>query len=175
MRTLGRTVALEMALQDRARGQRIAQIREQRAHLTQQELAQAMGIALRTVQKWEAGYGLQASNKRALADALGVMIEEIMGETEPVHPLSVMQEIDARVEEFRRFSFEMQDAFAEVVDKLDRQYGMLSRILEALGTPEIAAELHEAADLFQQLAREPHATRAEASRARGGTHRRRAS
>lgn len=74
MRTIARNVALEMALQQRAIGRRIAQLRE-RAHLTQDAAADRVGVTLRAYQKWEAGGGIQYANLEKLAVLFGTSVE----------------------------------------------------------------------------------------------------
>jgi transcriptional regulator with XRE-family HTH domain len=174
MRTTGHSLALAMALEHREQGRRIAELREQRG-LSQEEAARLVGVSNSGYQKWELGGGIRGANLRRLAEVLETTIDEIRGrDAEPVNPFSVMQEIDDRVQEYRQFSYEMRDAFAEVADKLDRQYAMLQQIFSKLATPEAAAELLEGAELLETLAQRRAADRAASSAAPADTRRRRA-
>ena len=79
MKAIARSFAIEMALQQRAMGRRIAQLRE-RAHLTQEAAADKAGVTLRAYQKWEAGGGIQYANLQKLAEVLQVPVDQITGE-----------------------------------------------------------------------------------------------
>ncbi len=84
------TVAeLQMALADKARGQRISTLRK-RKRLTQQAMSERMGIAYRTYQTWEAGTMPEWANLEKLADALGVRVEDIIGDDD-VGPVEFSQ------------------------------------------------------------------------------------
>ena len=80
-----RSLALDMAVQQRAMGRRIAQAREQ-LHLTQEAAADRAGVTLRAYQKWEAGGGIQYDNLTRLARALNTTIETLTGEAETRAP-----------------------------------------------------------------------------------------
>lgn len=82
------TVAeLRMALEDKARGQRIAALRKQR-RLTQQVMAERLGIAYRTYQTWEAGMVVpEWPNLEKLAAFFGIKPEDIIGESPDVGAL----------------------------------------------------------------------------------------
>jgi transcriptional regulator with XRE-family HTH domain len=172
MNTLGRTIAVAMARDHYERGKRIRKLRELR-ELSQDEAGRAAGVTPRAWQEWEAGGGMKPASVRKAAEVLGVSVEEIRGDAELPDPFSLAAHLDARVEEFRQFSYEMQDAFAEVADKLDRQYTMLQQIFAKLATPEAAQELLEGVELLEQLVQEraeapvaSSATQAEARRRR---------
>jgi transcriptional regulator with XRE-family HTH domain len=174
MHTRGRSVALAMALENRAQGERIAALRERRG-LSQEELARRVSVSHGSVQNWEAGRGIRGENLRRVAEVLETTPEEIRGDAEMPNPFSLQRHLDERVEEFRRFSYEMQDAFAEVAAKLDRQYAMLQQIFAKLATPEAAAELLEGAALLEQLAERRAAALDGSSEERAETRRRQAS
>lgn len=70
-----------MALEDKARGQRIAALRTRR-RLTQQAMAERLGIAYRTYQTWEAGRMPEWENLEALANFHGIRAEQIIGDDE---------------------------------------------------------------------------------------------
>lgn len=70
-----------MALEDKARGQRISVLRK-RSHLTQQAMAERLGIAYRTYQTWEAGRMPEWHNVEKLAKFFKVKPEAIVGEIE---------------------------------------------------------------------------------------------
>jgi transcriptional regulator with XRE-family HTH domain len=54
-----------------------------RKFLTQQGLADALGMALSTVQRWEMGYGLpRPSTQRQLIEVLGLTAEEFFAALE---------------------------------------------------------------------------------------------
>lgn len=116
--TVGRTVALAMALENRAQGERIAELRERKG-LSQEALARLVGVSKGAVQQWEAGGGIRGANLRNVAAVLDTTPEGIRGDAEPVNPFSVVAEIDARVQEFRRYSDEMRAGFERVEAKLD--------------------------------------------------------
>lgn len=80
------TVAeLQMALADKARGQRIATLRK-RKRLTQQQMAERLKIGYRTYQTWEAGTMPEWPNLEKLAELLGVRPEHIVGEDDGLGP-----------------------------------------------------------------------------------------
>src|SRR4051812_4370884 len=66
---------------DTARGGRVKERREA-AGFTQAAVAQMMDAHLRTVQEWEAGYGIPAIRLPLLAHALKTTAEYIRGETD---------------------------------------------------------------------------------------------
>jgi transcriptional regulator with XRE-family HTH domain len=66
---------------DTARGGRVKERREA-AGLTQAAVAQMMDAHERTVQEWEAGYGIPAIRLPLLAHALKTTAEYIRGETD---------------------------------------------------------------------------------------------
>lgn len=143
MRSIARNVALEMALQQRAMGRRIAQLRE-RAHLTQEAAAERAGVTLRAYQKWEAGGGIQYANLQKLATALKATVEEITGEAETPSPFRVGEQIDDMAAEFRRYVKELQAGIAEN-----------SRLLEAARSEReaIRALLAKQEDILDEIRR----------------------
>ena len=59
-------------------GRFIADLREQRG-MTQQELADILGLSNKTISKWESGMGSpDISNLSPLADALGITVDELL-------------------------------------------------------------------------------------------------
>jgi putative transcriptional regulator len=78
-----------MALEDKARGQRIAQLRKRR-RLTQQAMAERLRIGYRTYQTWEGGTMPEYGNLEKLAKFFGVKPEYLIGE-EGVFPDAVSQ------------------------------------------------------------------------------------
>jgi len=72
---VGRTV------HDPERGRRIAVLRE-RSGMTQPAAAEAVGVALRTYQLWEAGHGISWRNLERLAGAFGTSVELILDTSE---------------------------------------------------------------------------------------------
>lgn len=115
---MGRSVALAMALENRAQGVRIAELRDRRG-LSQEALARLVGVSKGAVQNWEAGGGIRGENLRRVAEVLDTTAEEIRGDAEMPDPFSLARHLDERVEEFRQYSDEMRDAFARVEAKLD--------------------------------------------------------
>jgi len=78
---------------DPERGRRIAALRE-RHHLTQPAAAEAVGVALRTYQLWEAGHGINWGNLERLADTYGTSVELILDTSE-----STLRRIEDKVDE----------------------------------------------------------------------------
>lgn len=77
--TWPRSVAIEMALEQRAIGRRIAELREDR-RLTQPVVADRVGVSLRAYQKWEAGTSAPAwRNLEQLAEVFGVSADYLLG------------------------------------------------------------------------------------------------
>lgn len=88
-----------MALADKARGQRIAALRLRTPGLTQQAVAQKLGIGYRTIQSWEAGEVVpEWPNVERLAKYYKVRPEEIMGELPPMRPAQ-LDRIEAKLDE----------------------------------------------------------------------------
>jgi len=73
---------LRMALENKARGQRIAQMRKRR-RLTQQAMAEKLGVSYRAYQTWEAGKMPEWPNVEKLATFFRVKPEYIIGDTTP--------------------------------------------------------------------------------------------
>lgn len=88
---------LQMALADKARGQHISTLRKRR-RMTQQAMAEKLGIAYRTYQTWESGTMPEWGNLEKLADALGVRVEEIIGD-EPAAEPGQLDRIEAMLTE----------------------------------------------------------------------------
>src|SRR3954469_15518212 len=120
-----RSVAIEMALEQRAIGRRIAELREDR-RLTQPVVADRVGVSLRAYQKWEAGTSAPAwRNLEQLAEVFGVSADYLLG----------------AVQEHR------QDA----QDQLDRMEAELAAIRVELGTQ--GTQLTELQRLLARIAR----------------------
>lgn len=117
MRSAIRSLAIEMALQQRSTGRRIAQLRE-RAHLTQEAAADKAGVTLRAYQKWEAGGGIQYANLQKLADALGTTVEQITGDAETPNPFQLSDQINGVNEEFRRDVDEIKQRLTNIEQQL---------------------------------------------------------
>lgn len=74
-----RSVAIEMALEQRAIGRRIAELREDR-RLTQPVVADRVGVSLRGYQKWEAGTAAPGwGNLEKLANVFDVSADYLLG------------------------------------------------------------------------------------------------
>lgn len=145
MGTMGRSVALAMALENRAQGKRIADLRERRG-LSQEELARRVGVSHGSVQNWEAGRGIRGENLRRVAEVLETTAEEIRGDAEMPNPFSLAAHLDERVEEFRRYSDEMRAGFARVEEKLDT---LAAALLNGGAIPQDAwTRMREAAERF---------------------------
>jgi Helix-turn-helix. len=82
-RTVHSIAELRMALEDKARGQRIASLRK-RKRLTQQAMAEQLRIAYRTYQTWEAGRMPEWDNVLKLSAFHGVRPEDLIGEDAPL-------------------------------------------------------------------------------------------
>jgi transcriptional regulator with XRE-family HTH domain len=67
-----------MAQADAERGDRIRSLREN-LHLTQEAMADRVGLTLRGYQEWEAGGGIKWDNAKRLAKVAGVEPDWIMG------------------------------------------------------------------------------------------------
>lgn len=62
--------------------------------ITQQQFADAIGVALRTVQYWEDGRNVEDKYVRPIANFLGISLSEVKGyETEKDEFMSVMSKI----------------------------------------------------------------------------------
>lgn len=84
-----------MALEQRAIGRNIARLRE-RKHLSQERIAELIGVSERSYQDWEYGKAQPRwRNLERLAEVLGVSEEEILGTTTAN---GVTQGIPARLE-----------------------------------------------------------------------------
>jgi transcriptional regulator with XRE-family HTH domain len=154
MKAIVRSLAVEMALQQRATGRRIAQLRE-RAHLTQEAAADKAGVTLRAYQKWEAGGGIQFANLQRLAEALNTSVEQITGEVETPSPFRVSEQLDGvttdfhgrvdevevrleRIETLLQARLEHDERMAALIEKQNQllidQSGVLEIIRALLGT-----------------------------------------
>lgn len=97
-----RSVAeLQMALADKARGQRIAQLRKRTPGLTQQRLSEKLGVGYRTVQSWESGDVMpEWDNVERLAKFFKVRPEQVIGEAPPVEPAQ-LDRIEAKLDQLQ--------------------------------------------------------------------------
>jgi transcriptional regulator with XRE-family HTH domain len=99
------TFLLQMAQADAERGERIKWLRE-RLHLTQEAMADKVGVTLRGYQEWEAGGGIRWPNAQKLAKAGNVQADWIMsGDRSETPDLSSQSQLD-RIEENQRRIFE---------------------------------------------------------------------
>lgn len=132
-RSWPRSVALELALENRAIGRHIAELRE-RAHLTQPAAADKAGVSLRGYQKWEGGESRPNwANLEKLADVFGVKPEEIVGSVSP-----------------------QEEPRAEQLDRIEEK---LDEILKRLDAPleqprEDDADLERSRDAAERIERE---------------------
>lgn len=115
---------LQMALADKARGAHIQRLR-QRKRLTQQAMAEKLGIAYRTYQTWESGTMPEWPNLEKLALALGTTPERLIGDDEIPEP-SQLDRIEAKLDELlellRPSGTEGPDAVLETeAGRLDEQ------------------------------------------------------
>ena len=93
-----RSVAeLRMALDEKARGQRIAQLRK-RKRLTQQAMAERLRIGYRTYQTWESGTLPEWHNLEKLAKFHGVKPEHILGEDAEPPRLDQLDRIEEKID-----------------------------------------------------------------------------
>lgn len=121
-----RTVAeLQMALEEKARGQHIARLRRAK-RMTQQAMAEKLGIAYRTYQTWEAGTMPSWPNLERLAIELGVRPEDIIGD-EPAVAIQAMVATDSTQLD------RIEAMLVEVLERLD-EHGI------TLPTPDEVAE-----------------------------------
>jgi transcriptional regulator with XRE-family HTH domain len=131
MRT-ARNVQIEMALQQRAMGRRIAEMRERR-RLTQEAAADLAGVTLRAYQKWEAGGGIQYANLSRLAEVFHVPVDRITGEEsapDPFATASQLDRIEQQVTELRAERETLQEEIGAQNRLLAEQSGLLKRIEE---------------------------------------------
>lgn len=66
---------------DAERGRRVAALRE-RHQMTQPAAAEAIGVALRTYQLWEAGHGISWRNLHRLAETFETSVEIVLDTSE---------------------------------------------------------------------------------------------
>jgi transcriptional regulator with XRE-family HTH domain len=113
-RPWARSVLMEMALQDRAAGQRLAQARKQK-RLTQEGAAQKIGVSVRTYSDWERGISLPRPSNLT-------EIERVL-------------EVDTRAVYFENPA---QNGLPS--ERLDRIEDKLDRVLRHFGETEMTAE-----------------------------------
>jgi transcriptional regulator with XRE-family HTH domain len=95
---------------DLAIGARIAAVRSAQG-MSQTTLAQAIGISFQQVQKYEKGRNRVASGRlRAIADKLGITVEELVGSSSPA--VSFMEDPEA---------MELLVAFKRILDPAMRE------------------------------------------------------
>ena len=94
--------------------------------LTQEQLADAMGVSTASVSKWETGVAAPELTVLAdLADYFEVSIDALMG-----HTIDKVQ-LEEKIQEARNLSLEMQDEAAmEVAERLLRRYPNEYRVVE---------------------------------------------
>lgn len=119
-RTVHSLAELRMALEDKARGQRLAQMRKLR-RLTQQQMCEKLGVAYRTYQTWEAGTMPEWPNVEKIATFFEIRPEDWIGEDDIV----------------------LSAAKPGEPTQLDRIEAKLDRLLELLGDGDIAGPFVE--------------------------------
>lgn len=120
-----------MALEDKARGQRIAALRKRTPGLTQQLVAERLKVGYRTVQSWESGAVVpEWPNVERMAKFFKVRPEEIMGELPPMEPKQ-LDRIEAKLDQLLMMlsdnpeSYPDEDAeraLEEAADAAERQW-----------------------------------------------------
>lgn len=122
-----------MALEDKARGQRIAQMRKRR-RMTQQAMAEALDVSYRAYQTWEAGTMPEWSNVEKLAKFFRVKPEAIIGEAEP-GPEEAPQ--------LDRIEQALSNGLAEKVDQVLANQDRILALLEYLAGDDARRQLAE--------------------------------
>lgn len=140
-RTAHTLAELRMALEDKARGQRIAALRK-RKRLTQQVMAERLKIGYRTYQTWEAGSVMpEWPNLEKLAAFFGVKPEDIIGESPDLTALlgaengtqPQLDRIEAALSELRTDLATTRDELAALGTGLTKQLRSLARKLNTAG------------------------------------------
>lgn len=127
-----RSVELEMALEQRAIGRRIAELREDR-RLTQPVMAERVGVSLRGYQKWEAGTAAPNwRNLEQLAEALGVTADDLIGAGETRHePVSItLARIETTLEVLQAELATIRVEAAAADARLTKELRSVRRLLE---------------------------------------------
>ena len=68
-------------------GERLKQLRKAK-HLTQQELADRLGVSNKSVSRWESGSYPDIAMLGKLAKELGVTVDDLLGEAPPLRELN---------------------------------------------------------------------------------------
>jgi transcriptional regulator with XRE-family HTH domain len=153
---------------DTARGGRVKERREA-AGLTQAAVAQMMDAHERTVQEWEAGYGIPAIRLPLLAHALKTTAEYIRGETDD--PAGALASDRVSGEQSARAGF---DAVAKLVSALTKDLERrLDAQAETLQTLHAQLEEIRRAPQVQAAQDQAESDRPEGSRRTRGKDRRR--
>lgn len=173
MGTTGRSVALAMAIENRAQGDRIATLRDRRG-LSQEELARRVNVSKGAVQNWESGRGIRGENLRRVAEVLDVTIEEITGQAETPNPFEVGAQIDAMAQEFRDYVMELKTALDNNAAALDDNAAKLDALIGVLLEPSALSEFEAAVRDAETLAAR-NGERDASESARAARHRRSAS
>lgn len=125
-----------MAIEDKARAQRIAALRK-RKHLTQEVMAQRLGVAYRTYQTWESlkePVMPDWPNLERLAKFHGIKPEDIIGEAPDVAAL--LGDGDGQSAQLGRMESELASTrveLGEVLTHLEDVQKTLARIEGTLG------------------------------------------
>lgn len=124
-----------MAQADAERGDRIKWLREEKLHLTQEGMADKVGVTLRGYQEWEAGGGIKWDNAKKLAKAAGVTPDWIMsGDREETPDLSSgqspMDRVEIALKELRAELAATQDAVVGLDARLTKELRAIARKLD---------------------------------------------
>lgn len=109
---------------DIARAERLATLFERSPFTRQKDLADAIGVETRTVQRWLAGEGIAKRNWTELADALDTTVRFLVfGEEEPKVDASQLDRIEEKLDRLLAM-LEGEDipaGFEEAADRTDAQ------------------------------------------------------
>jgi transcriptional regulator with XRE-family HTH domain len=103
-----------MAQADADRGERIKWLREKKLHLTQEAMADKVGVTLRGYQEWEAGGGIKWKNATKLAELGDVTPDWLMSGEREVPDLSVLMNGDGSQSQLDRIEEVQQQILAEI-------------------------------------------------------------
>jgi transcriptional regulator with XRE-family HTH domain len=103
-----------MAQADADRGERIKWLREKKLHLTQEAMADKVGVTLRGYQEWEAGGGIKWKNATKLAELGDVTPDWLMSGEREVPDLSVLMDGDGHQSQLDRIEETQARILAEV-------------------------------------------------------------
>jgi transcriptional regulator with XRE-family HTH domain len=104
-------------------GQRLSEMRQQ-AGLTQTQLAEKIGVSQKVVTYWEReSIGLKAEQLVAVADALGVKVDSLLGRDDPKPKGGPMGKTRQIFEQVSTLPRRQQERIASVVEALIAQAG----------------------------------------------------